>query len=236
MVKMKVSYGRSWPLQIALAAILAAVALPTEGQDKPAATKVPDLTGIYDAVPLGTTLPGGLKGSGTLADIGVTPAAIAEAKKSDLDNDPAKVCQVIGPFRMMARGDNKIEMVTSPDRITEMFQDGARGNMRNFWTQRKHPAKPAETWMGDSVASWEGDTLVVDSVGFNDRTWLNDAGVKHTEDLHLVERYRLLQGGNILEVKMTAEDPKTLLKPYTYTRYYERSKVELRDYWCGREP
>lgn len=228
---MKVSYGRSWPLQIALAAILAAVALPARGQAKP------DLTGIYDAVPMGTgTLLGGLKGSGTLADLSLTPEAMAEAKKSDLDNDPAKVCQVIGPFRMMARDNNKIEIVTSPDRITEMFQDGARGNMRNFWTQRKHPAKPPLTWIGDSVASWDGDTLVVDSIGFNDRTWLNDAGVKHSEELHLIERYRLVQGGNVLEVKMTAEDPKTLTKPYTYTRYYERSKTELRDYWCGREP
>ena len=88
--------------------------------------------------------------------------------------------------------------------------------------------------MGDSVGRWEGGTLVVDTVGFNDRTWLNDAGAQHSDALHLVERIRPLLDGKYLEYKVTAEDPKTLAKPYTYTRYYEKLKTEIQDDVCER--
>jgi len=62
---------------------------------------------------------------------------------------------------------------------------------------------------------------VVDAAGFNDRTWLNDAGAQHSDALHLVERSRPVLDGKYLEYKVPAEDPKELAKPYTYMRYYE---------------
>jgi len=91
------------------------------------------------------------------------------------------------------------------------------------------------TWMGDSVGHWEGDTLVVDTIGFNTRTWLNDAGAPHSEALHLVERIRPIRGGQVLEYKMIAEDPMALAKPYTYTRYYEKLNTEIADDICRDE-
>jgi len=224
-----------WPSaasQIGLALLFALVS-PAGAQDKGSAQQ-PDLTGVYDAVPLGTTLPGGLKGAGTLDDIALQPSAAAAAKAQDLRNDPAKNCQVIGPFRMMARGENRIEIVTSPDRLNVLFENNSLGNMRQIFLRRKHPEKMALSWMGDSVGTWEGDTFVVDSTGFNDRTWLNDSGAQHSPNLHLIERYRLLAGGNVLEYKMTAEDPSVLVKPYTYTRYYKRSNTEIKEDFCGR--
>jgi len=216
---------------ITLAAALVAAMLPSDAQSKGAAT---NLTGVYEAVPLGTTLPGGLKGSGNLTDIALKPEASATAKSRNLADDPAKNCQVIGPFRMMARDDNKIEIVTSDDRITVMFQNNALGNLRNIFLLRKHPEKMELSWMGDSVGSWDGDTLVADASGFNDRIWLNDAGAPHSKNLHLVERYHLLPGGNVLEYKVTAEDPEVLQKPYSYTRYYQKTSVEFKEDFCGR--
>ena len=221
-------------MRVFLATILMFLALPAVAQNNAPAAKVPDLTGIYAAVPLSTTLPGGLKGTGTLADIALQPAASATAKARNLQDDPAKNCQVVGPFRMMARDDNRIEVVAADDRIAVLFEQNNLGNIRWIYLRRAHPAKVQPSWVGDSTGTWEADTLVVDTIGFNETTWLNDAGAPHTVNLHLVERYRLLPGGKYLEYKVTAEDPQALAKPYSYTRYYEKSNIELKEDFCGR--
>jgi hypothetical protein len=79
-----------------------------------------------------------------------------------------------------------------------------------------HPADPDPTWMGDSVGRWEGDTLVVDTVGFNDRTEL-PGGYKHTEALHVVERFHRIDFNN-LDYEATIEDPNVFEKPWTISR------------------
>ena len=79
-----------------------------------------------------------------------------------------------------------------------------------------HPADPDSTWMGDSVGRWEGDTLVVDTVGFNDKTEL-PGGYKHTEALHVVERFHRIDFGN-LDYQATIEDPNVFEKPWTISR------------------
>jgi len=90
-------------------------------------------------------------------------------------------------------------------------------------------------WFGDSIAHWDKDTLVIDAVDFNERTWLNDSGAQHSEALHTVERMRPLRGGQFLEYKMTAEDPQVLAKPYTYVRYFKKIDRELEDNNCIEE-
>lgn len=88
---------------------------------------------------------------------------------------------------------------------------------------------------GHSIGQWEGDTLVVDTIGFSDRgvTSIPGGGVR-TPDSHLVERYRLLDGGKILSVIFTWEDPKIFLKPHTYEfRYYRApAGTYAREYLC----
>ena len=73
---------------------------------------------------------------------------------------------------------------------------------------------PNPTWMGYSVGRWDGDTLVVESFGFNDRTWLDHDGHPHTEGLRLTERYRRRNFGN-LEIEVTFSDPKAYARPWT---------------------
>ena len=208
----------------------ALAALFASGQTAP-----PDLAGVYQVIERTVTLPGGLKNAGSPAELPLLAEAAAQMKSVDLKQDPAKMCVPVGPFRMMAREQNKIELVAVKGKIVMLFEDLSRGVMRTIYLNRGHPEKHELTWMGDSVGRWDGTTLVVDTVGFNDRTWFNDAGAQHSDALHLVERIRPVLDGKYLEYKVTAEDSKTLAKPYSYTRYYEKLKAEIQDDVCEDE-
>jgi hypothetical protein len=193
------------------------------------------LQGVYESIPDGTTLPGGLRNAGSPAAIRLVPEAARTAKSVDLKKDPWKMCQPVGPFRMMAKEQTKIELVPVNRMIVMLFEDLSHGMMRTVYLKRGHPAKLEPTWLGDSAGRWEGDTLVIDTTGFNDQTWLNDEGAPHSDALHLVERVRPVLGGQYLEYKMTVEDPKTLAAPYTYTRYYKKLDAEIVDDPCQDE-
>jgi len=82
-----------------------------------------------------------------------------------------------------------------------------------FMDGRPLPKDPQPTWMGYSVGKWEGDTLVVDSNGFNDQTWLDDGGHPHTEALQITERLRRVACGHI-ELQLIVDDPKAYTKPW----------------------
>jgi hypothetical protein len=192
----------------------------------------PDLHGVYQSIPDRTTLPGGLKNTGSPAAISLLPEAAQQARSIDLKKDPWKMCQPVGPFRMMAKENTKIELVQVSGMIVLLFEDLSHGMSRTIYLKRGHPAKLELTWFGDSVGKWEGETLLVDTAAFNDQTWLNEEGAQHSDALHLVERIRPVLGGQYLEHKMTADDPKTLAKPYSYTRYYKKLDTEVLDDPC----
>jgi hypothetical protein len=163
-------------------------------------------------------------------------------KAIDLKDDPLRMCQPLGEFRMMARDGVTIELAPATGMIAMLFENTALGVMRIIYLNRGHVAarangpepgiEPGGTWLGDSVGRWEGQTLVVDTTGFNTRTWLNDAGAQHSEALHLTERIRSVLGGQYLEYKMTVEDPNALAKPYTYARYFKKLDREIEDDIC----
>ncbi len=97
---------------------------------------------------------------------------------------------------------------------------------------RKHPADPDPTWYGHSIGSWDGDTLVVDTIGFNDKFWFDFRGHPHTEQLHTIERYTRKDLGT-LENKVTIIDPGDYSKPFTLTFTARlRPKEELMEYIC----
>jgi hypothetical protein len=163
------------------------------------------------------------------------PEAAEQARSAGLKKDPWKMCQPVGPFRMMAKEETKIELVPVNAMIVMLFEDLSHGMLRTIYMKRGHPAKLEPTWLGDSVGRWDGGTLVVDTTGFNDKTWLNEAGAQHSDALHLVERIRPVLDGRYLEYKIAAEDPKTLAKPYSYTRYYKKIDTEVMDDPCHDE-
>jgi hypothetical protein len=99
-----------------------------------------------------------------------------------------------------------------------------------------HPKGPIEWWMGDSRGRWEGDTLVVDVVHFNDQTWFDKAGHHHSEQLHVVERYTLVSANHI-QYEATIEDPKVFTRPWKMTMpLYRRLEPNLQilEYECYR--
>jgi hypothetical protein len=82
-----------------------------------------------------------------------------------------------------------------------------------FIDGRKHPEDITPTYMGHSIGRWDGDIFVVDTVGFNEKTWLDRTGQPHSDQLHVVERFHRIDQNN-LELDITMEDPKALAKPW----------------------
>jgi len=103
---------------------------------------------------------------------------------------------------------------------------------RSIAMDRDHPADPDQTWLGDSVGKYEGDTLVIDTVGFNDKTWLDQTGNPHSDALHLIERVRLADH-DTLEVAMTVEDSKAYTKPFTGKRMFKRTTSAMGETICS---
>lgn len=215
-------------------ALAAATAWGASAAAQVLTTVPPNLEGVYQAVPDGVMLPNGLKNAGSPAGIPLLPAAAARLRSQGTKTDPASLCQPIGPFRMMARASTKIEVIPAlaHGRIMMLFEDIAHGHMRLIFTDRGVPAQPPPAWNGFSVGRWERDTLVVETVGFNDQTWLNDAGAPHSTHLRLTERIRPVAGGRYLEYVVTATDPEVLAAPYSYTRYYEKVDAEIQEDIC----
>jgi hypothetical protein len=86
-----------------------------------------------------------------------------------------------------------------------------------FTDGRALPADPNPTWFGYSVGRWEGDVLVVETTGFNDKGWLDNAGKPGTDKLHVTERFIRKDFGN-MDIQITIDDPKAYTKPWTVTQ------------------
>ncbi len=86
----------------------------------------------------------------------------------------------------------------------------------------EHSKNPRPSWYGESVGRYEGDTLVVDTIGMNTKTYVDNYRTPHTEKLHVVERYRLTDNGRVLETKITVDDPNTFNKPWSALQRYRR--------------
>ena len=99
---------------------------------------------------------------------------------------------------------------------------------------REHPkGNPNPNAMGHSIGHWEGETLVVDTVGFNDSSAVQ---IPHSDQLHQVERIRRVRDGNVLEIEFTEEDPKAFTQPLTQILYFKRDpSLELIEHNCDGE-
>jgi hypothetical protein len=95
-----------------------------------------------------------------------------------------------------------------------LFEGNIHTYRQIFTDGRKHPDDPDPTWYGHSTAKWDGDTLVVDSVGFNDKFWFDFAGHPHTEKLHVIERFRRPDFDH-LEYETVIDDPGAYTRPFT---------------------
>ena len=113
-----------------------------------------------------------------------------------------------------------MEIVQQPNRVLIIYEFDHF--LRQVWMDgRAHVKDLPPTWMGDSIGKWDGDTLVIDSTGFNDKTWLDRAGHPHSEDLHVVERLFNLVNAHVLQDDLTIMDPNSFTKPWKTTIPFE---------------
>jgi hypothetical protein len=149
-------------------------------------------------------------------DIQPWAQALVERRREDLGKDYMNVqCVPLGPSYATAADSTGAEMmkiVQTPGLILILNPDLTYRQI--FLDGRPLESAPNPTWMGYSIGRWEGDTLVVESFGFNDRTWLDHDGHPHTEALRMTERYRRRDFGH-LEVEVTLSDPGAYAKPWT---------------------
>ena len=98
--------------------------------------------------------------------------------------------------------------------VTVILYEGFNTFRQIFTDGRELPKDPQPSWLGYSVGKWDGDTFVVDTLGINDRTWMDNAGRPHSGTLHTVERYRRRNVGT-MDVTLTIDDPKAYSRPWT---------------------
>jgi hypothetical protein len=97
--------------------------------------------------------------------------------------------------------------------------------VRHVYLNAAHSAKPRPSWFGESVGHYEGDTLVVDTIGLSVKTFVDNYQTPHTGALHVVERYRMIDGGKTLEVNIHVEDPGAFTTPWNAIQRYRRTQT-----------
>jgi hypothetical protein len=105
--------------------------------------------------------------------------------------------------------------------------------LRRIYLNVPHSAKPKPSWYGESVGHYEGDTLVVDTVGLNTKTVVDSYRTPHTEKLHVTERWRLINDGKTLEANIRVEDPDTFNEPWATVQRYQRGQQTLSEEICA---
>jgi hypothetical protein len=109
-----------------------------------------------------------------------------------------------------------VQFVQGQDSLVIINDDESPG-FHQVYLNARHPADPNPGWYGHNVATWDGDTLVVDRIAFDERIWLDQGAHPHSPQLHVIERYRRPDLGH-LEIETTVEDPGVLAKPFTMKR------------------
>jgi hypothetical protein len=109
----------------------------------------------------------------------------------------------------------------TPKQVVMTYSGGPE--FRHIYLGVPHSANPKSSWYGESVGRYEGDALVVDTIGLNERTYVDNYRTPHTDKLHVVERYRLIEDGNILEVRFTVEDPGAFTQQWSGTQKFRRT-------------
>jgi hypothetical protein len=216
----------------------AAAAIPRGSDGKP------DLSGIWQAMNTAawniedhTASAGVPAGQGIVegGSIPYLPAAVAQRNenfKNRATADPETKCYLPGVPRVTYAG-FPFQIIQKPDQMT-MLYEYAHATRYIHSNGTPHPPGHIDWWMGDSRGRWDGDTFVVDVIHFGPETWFDRAGNYHSDALHVVERYSLLDADHI-NYEVTIEDPKVFSRPWKMSMilYRHREKnFQLLEYEC----
>jgi len=191
----------------------------------PALAAAPDWTGVYTMAgfmsndnldgfkPLNPDL-------SSVATAHLKPWAVQKMNDTDTEaDDLGAICSFAGLFRHPPTVAGYM-WLQKPGWVYLVSTDLRQVGVRRIKLTDHHSANIAPTWDGESIGHWEGDTLVVDTIGFNDKSWLMSDMQPHSEELHLIERIRRVDHGKLLEFTSTVEDREALRSPYSWSRYY----------------
>lgn len=205
---------------VAILAVSPAMRAQNVAQQK----SVPDISGVWQVARVqGVLFPNG----------GAPLLRSAEAKfkaANPQTNDPNLGCLPEGMPRFMLSIPLPMEIFQLPTRVV-IIREGVQV-FRQIYLNRDHPKDLDPTYSGDSVGKWEGDTLVVDTIGLNDKTWVDNAGLPHSEAMHVVERIRRTDHDTLVD-DLTIEDPMTYTKAITAQRVWKlRPGWEIQEFVC----
>jgi hypothetical protein len=155
-------------------------------------------------------------------------AALLEQRVADAEHDKpfantASLCLPQGvPYMLHAAVGGPLEILETPGQVTVISD--AYNEMWFIYLNQQHPPRDdiEPSFHGDSVGHWEGDTLVVDTIGVTTRTTLDQVGMPHSEDLHVITRMRRTDA-KTLEILVTVDDPKTFAMPWSRRQIYKKS-------------
>jgi hypothetical protein len=230
-----------------LAAVLAAGQTPAaaaqSGEVRRTSEGTPDLSGIWQVMNTAawdiqdhSAQKGVPAGQGVVEgnEIPYLPAAAAK-KKANYENrataDPETKCYLPGVPRITYMP-YPFQIAQSPKQVTILYEYVHA--VRNIFMGSPHIKGPIDWWMGDSRGRWEGNTLVVDVIHFNEETWFDRAGNHHSDALHVVERYTPV-GPDHINYEATIEDPKTFSRPWKMSMLLYRHKeknAQILEYEC----
>ena len=158
--------------------------------------------------------------------------AETKSKAFTASDDPDLRCLLAGIPRITSMP-MPFEIIQTPKKMVITYESYHAFRLIPINDKLQHPNDLVPTWMGDSVARWDGDTLVVDVTGFNDKTWLSGTGSFHTEDLHVVERFQL-NSDDTITYTATVTDPKVLTKPWVTGALLRRPpNTRVEEYECN---
>jgi hypothetical protein len=174
-----------------------------------------------------------------LTNPNLKPAAKARMKKDNDEVLAGKIaftarssCQPAGvPGFDSFGGAQPYFFVQTPKEVVIIFSGDEQ--VRHVYLDVPHSANLKPSWYGESIGHYEGDTLVVDTVGLNDRTVVDNYRTPHSEKLHVVERWRITNEGKTLEVAMRIEDPETYNESWSAVRRYRRVQATISEQVCA---
>jgi len=193
-----------------------------------------DLNGVWvGGGPVGDIAAGLPKGE----KLPLLPSAVKlmEYRAQHETDDPHLWCMPMGvprstpyPFRFVQNYGR-----SAPSHLFIIHEGNIHSYRQIFMDGRKHPAELDPTWFGHSIGRWEGDTLVIDTVGFNDKFWFDRKGTPHTDQLHTIERWTRTKLDTLVNT-ITIDDPGAYSKPFTvtFTARLSQPGDEIMEYIC----
>jgi hypothetical protein len=177
-----------------------------------------------------------------IADLGnntiLKPWVVERMKKDNAEVLAGKIgftanssCMPAGVPGFHLYGFQPLYFVQTPNEVVLIYASDEQ--VRHVYLDVPHSESLKPSWYGESVGRYEGDTLVVDTIGLNDKTFIDAFRTPHSEKLHVVERFKLVDGGKAMQVNITLEDPDAFNAPWSLLQRYARVQGPFEERVCA---